>query len=390
MGKTQYTLDSTVRLIIKILVVILIFFSIRYLYGVLLPFVVGWLIAYFIHPLVCFIQYRIRVKSRIVSIILALLLVCGVLFGLGMLIIPIIYEEMSKIIPLVDKYLQDINAYPFINEVLIKNLQIHFEALDYKKLISLDTLNVIIGKVVPQFWGLMSNLWQIVLAIGTMFFTVLYVIFILKDYEKLSDNMIKLFPKHYRNFAQELQTDLSGAMNRYFRGQALICLIIAILYSIGFTIIGLPMAIVMGILMGILSFVPYLHSLGFIPVIFFAFVNSAETGNSLGLMLLGILIVFVIIQLSTDAFLVPRIMGKNGAESCNNTTIIVYFRSDVRFLGAYHSTTLHHYCHSLLQTFGNRKRNDNKRLITSKIQQPNLDSRLRSVVIRYFYNRYYL
>ncbi|MFC2719012.1 MAG: AI-2E family transporter [Bacteroidota bacterium] len=311
MGKTQYTLDSTVRLIIRILVVILIFFSIRYLYGVLLPFVVGWLIAYFIHPLVCFIQYRIRVKSRIVSIILALLLVCGVLFGLGMLIIPIIYEEMSKIIPLVDKYLQDINVYPFINEVLIKNLQIHFEALDYKKLISLDTLNVIIGKVVPQFWGLMSNLWQVVLAIGTMFFTVLYVIFILKDYEKLSDNMIKLFPKHYRNFAQELQTDLSGAMNRYFRGQALICLIIAILYSIGFTIIGLPMAIVMGILMGILSFVPYLHSLGFIPVIFFAFVNSAETGNSLGLMLLGILIVFVIIQLSTDAFLVPRIMGKN-------------------------------------------------------------------------------
>ena len=66
----------------------------------------------------------------------------------------------------------------------------------------------------------------------------------------------------------------------------------------------------MGILRGILSRVPYLHTFGFVPVIFFAVAGSIETGSSLWLMLLGVLIVFVVIQVTTDALIVPKIMGR--------------------------------------------------------------------------------
>ena len=100
-------------------------------------------------------------------------------------------------------------------------------------------------------------------------------------------------------------------MNQYFRGQALIGLIVGILYCIGLSIIGLPMAIAMGLMMGVLTIVPYLHSIGFIPIIFFGFVGSVENRGSFGVMLLGIFIVFAVIQLLTDMYLVPKIMGKN-------------------------------------------------------------------------------
>lgn len=311
MKNQQYTLDSTVRLVIRVLVIIGVFFIIKNLSGVLLPFVIGWFIAYLIYPLVCFIQYKLRVKNRILSIVLALLFIFGIIIGSCALILPMIYHEMAKIIPMLISYLEDLGNYPFVNEIILKNLQQYFEAVNYEQLISLDTLNAIMGMLLPQFWGLISSVWQLLLTIISIFIVFLYLVFILNEYEKLSKNLIKMFPLKYRRFASELQGELSSAMNQYFRGQALICLIVGVLYCIGFSIIGLPMAIIMGILIGVLSIVPYLHSFGFIPVIFFAFLNSVETNSSLFVMLLGVLIVFIIIQVSTDMFLVPKIMGKN-------------------------------------------------------------------------------
>lgn len=310
MKNNPYTLDSTVRLVIRLLIIVGLFLLVKNLSGVLLPFVIGWFIAYLMYPLVCFIQNKMRVKSRIISIVLALVFVFGIIIGGCVLILPVVFNEFAKILPMLISYLEDIGNYPFVNDVILKNLQQYFVDFDYEQLLSLETLNAIIGKILPQFWGLISSVWQFLLTLVTLFIILLYLVFILNEYEKLNENIIKLFPVKYRRFASELQNELSLAMNQYFRGQSLICLITAVLYSIGFSIIGLPMAIVMGILIGVLSIVPYLHSFGFIPVIFFAFVHSVETGGSLFLMLLGVLIVFVIIQGSTDAFFVPRIMGQ--------------------------------------------------------------------------------
>jgi Predicted permease len=66
----------------------------------------------------------------------------------------------------------------------------------------------------------------------------------------------------------------------------------------------------MGLLIGLLTMVPYLKSLALIPALSLGLLQSVETGQSLGSILLGIAIVFVVIQLLEDLFLTPRIMGK--------------------------------------------------------------------------------
>jgi predicted PurR-regulated permease PerM len=99
-------------------------------------------------------------------------------------------------------------------------------------------------------------------------------------------------------------------MNRYFRGQALIALIVGIMFSIGFSIIGLPMAIVFGIFVGILNLVPYLQTIAVAPALLLVLLQSAQTGQSFISAFLGLLIVFLIVQGTQDMILVPRIMGK--------------------------------------------------------------------------------
>jgi predicted PurR-regulated permease PerM len=99
-------------------------------------------------------------------------------------------------------------------------------------------------------------------------------------------------------------------MNRYFRGQGLIALIVGVLFMIGFSITGLPLAILFGLLMGILNLIPYLKTIAIIPGALLAFLQSAETGQSYLSVLLWLIIIFIIVQLIEDLILVPKIMGK--------------------------------------------------------------------------------
>ena len=306
-----YTFDSFIRLLINVVIILAIFLLLNKLSGVLLPFLIGWLIAYLIHPLVKFFQYRAKVKNRILSVVIALVLVIGAVVGLGCLIIPLISNEIARTIPILTNYAHNLGNDFAFNEhfkafVAKINLQI-----DHNELFSLETLEKIYAKIFPHFWNLVSGTWQFLLSIFMIFIIFLYVIFILKDYEKINNGFINIIPKKFRRFTSQLLDDVSQATNRYFRGQGLVAFIVGVLFAIGFSIIGLPMAIMFGILLGILNLVPYLQTIGVVPVLFFAFLKSLETGTSFWTILLGVVIVFLVVQAIQDLFLVPKIMGKN-------------------------------------------------------------------------------
>ena len=94
------------------------------------------------------------------------------------------------------------------------------------------------------------------------------------------------------------------------RGQSLVALCVGILFCIGFTIIGFPMAIGLGILIGIMDLIPYLHTFALIPTVFLALMKSADTGQNFWIILLSALAVFVVVQIIADMILTPKIMGK--------------------------------------------------------------------------------
>ena len=98
--------------------------------------------------------------------------------------------------------------------------------------------------------------------LAVVFVCLLYIIFLLIDYEKISKNWANYVPERYRHNIQTLMSDLDKHMNGYFRGQALIASIVGILFAIGFQIIGLPMGIAMGLIIGVFNLIPYMQALG--------------------------------------------------------------------------------------------------------------------------------
>ena len=93
----KYTFDRVVRIVIALAIIVAIALLVNRLSGVLLPFLIGWLLAYLMHPMVKFVQYKMRVGHRGVSIFITLLSISVVLTGLVVALVPAISSEIRQI-----------------------------------------------------------------------------------------------------------------------------------------------------------------------------------------------------------------------------------------------------------------------------------------------------
>ncbi len=163
--------------------------------------------------------------------------------------------------------------------------------------------------VVKGIWGAISGVYGVVGAIFGIVTYLLQLVFLMLDFQSLSESWKKYIPEKYKSFVLQLAMDLEDQMNGYFRAQTKVVISVAILFAIGFKIIGLPFAIMLGILVGLLNYIPYMQLTGIIPALGLAAINSLDTGSSIWLSMSLVAIVFAIIQLIQEVFLTPRFMG---------------------------------------------------------------------------------
>jgi predicted PurR-regulated permease PerM len=163
--------------------------------------------------------------------------------------------------------------------------------------------------ILPTVGNWISSGLSALAGVAVVFICLLYIIFILMDMDKFRDEWINYVPKKFRRKAMMLAEDLDRNLNAYFRGQAMIALMVGILFAIGFQLIGLPMGIAMGLIIGVLNLVPYMQALGIPPCIILALIQSAESGRPVWLCLLLVAVVFIVVQTLQDLVLTPRIMG---------------------------------------------------------------------------------
>ncbi len=281
MKEKTITLDQLVRWVGVGLLVLGILLLVNYLSSVLLPFFVAWLLAYLLYPMVKFVQYKLHVGNRALSIVITLVFVIALLGGVIYLIIPPMIEQFEKLGSLATDYIQKVAHIRDIPGAIQD--WINQNNREIEKFFKSSTFTDSIKTVLP---GLFNVLGQ------------------------LTENWIRIFPKKSRPFWQGLGKDAGQALNNYVRGQGTVALIMGILFCIGFTIIDFPMAIGLGIMIGLMDLVPYLHTFALIPTVLLALLKSADTGQNFWVILIMALAVFIIVQLICDMIVTPKVMGK--------------------------------------------------------------------------------
>ncbi len=309
MERKKITFDSFIRGTIGCVIVVGILMLVERLSGVLLPFFIAWLIAYMMYPLVKFFQYKLRLKSRIIAILCSLLVITLAGVGIFYLLIPPMISEIGRMNDLVVTYITN-GAGGNVPRQLSEFIHEYIDLRALNQLLSEENILDALKNTVPQMWSLIAESINIIISILTSFIILLYLIFILLDYEAIAEGWLHLLPTKYRKFASSLVYDVQEGMNKYFRGQALVAFCVGILFSIGFLIIDFPMAIALGLFIGALNMVPYLQIIGFLPTTMLAILKASDTGQSFWIIIAGALAVFTIVQIIQDTLLVPKIMGK--------------------------------------------------------------------------------
>ena len=310
MERKKITFDSFIRAVILGAIIIGVLMLLKRLSGVLLPFFLAWLIAYLIYPLVSFFQHKLRLKNRIISIFCALFTLSVIGSVAFYLLVPPMIQEFLRVKDLLIEYFSTThtasNVPTTLSEFIRQNIDLHI----LEQMISQENILDALKVTVPKLWSLISESINLLFGFFTVFLILLYIVFILLDYESISEGWAHLMPKKYRKTVTGILNDVKDGMNRYFRGQALVALCVGILFSIGFLIIDFPLAIGLGLFIGALNMVPYLQIIGFVPTIMLAILKAADTGDNFWIIIASATAVFIVVQIIQDGYLVPRIMGK--------------------------------------------------------------------------------
>lgn len=301
-----YTFDRVVRMLITIVVLAAIVWLVDLLSSVLLPFLVAWLIAYLLEPFVQYNRRLLRVRNRWLPIFMTLFETVLLLSVLAIFVVPSVLDEMHQVSGLISRYLENGSSVSLIPVSVQEYIR---ENIDFAE-ISRQLTSQDVRSILDTLGSLISGSYDIVLGIFNWFIVLLYVVFIMLDYERLLRGFKHMVPPKYRAVTFKITNDVKDSMNHYFRGQALVAFIVGILFSIGFLIIGLPLAVVLGLFIGLLNLIPYLQLISLIPATLLCLVYSVSGHIDFWTIWCETMGVYIIVQCIQDLFLTPKIMGR--------------------------------------------------------------------------------
>ena len=304
----EITFDKFIRWAGIVTLVIAVLYITNYLSEVLLPFFIAWFFAYLLYPVVKFIENKLHVKVRAISILLAMGAAIAIVGGVIWLIIPPMIDQFDKLGEVLTRWVHQTTHTNNLTMLIKEWLQDNQTTIE--RFLKSKDFSDALKTTMPKVFSVVSQTATVLMSIVASMITLLYMFFILLDYETLTANWVRIFPKKNRPFWTALMKDVERELNNYIRGQGMVSLCMGIMFCIGFTIIGFPMAIGLGILIGIMDLVPYLHTFALIPTAFLAMLKAADTGQNFWVVFGLAVLVFCVVQVITDMVVTPKIMGK--------------------------------------------------------------------------------
>lgn len=364
MFESKITQERLLKGIIIVAIFVGIVLLLRYLSGVLMPFVAALLIAYLLRPIVCFfersrtffaieylfglITYKVKnlfkkkdaettpaptmwkratadkdeagkivypacsSARRVPAVFITLIIVIALFVMACLLLIPPMVEQGESLSRLITSYVQNKAQNTVLPDFVNEQIQSMLVSVDVKSLLMDANVLGVAKSLAQSTWGVVSQSLGVIMGFISSLISVLYLIFIMIDYEKVTNRILNLIPQgdsNYRSKSYSILKKVETNMSKYFQAQALIATIVGILFAIGFSIINLPMAIGLGLMIGLLNMVPYLQTIGLIPSLLFATLQALESGNDVLWAIIAVLAVFIVVQTIQDTILTPKIMG---------------------------------------------------------------------------------
>ncbi|TAK77861.1 MAG: AI-2E family transporter [Gammaproteobacteria bacterium] len=216
--------------------------------SILTPFLLGALLAYLADPLVKRLdRWGVPHTGSVISIFVALFMLFLLLI---FLLFPLIQQQINTLIDVIPQavtWLQE-TALPWIKEY------VNVETLKATLSASISKTGLIYHAVITSGYTMVEWLVNLVLTPVVMFY-------LLRDWDQVLQGINSLLPRSIEPTVVKLAKECDAVLGEFFRGQLLVMLAMCVIYSLGLTMVGLQIGVVLGVIGGLLSIVPYLGSI---------------------------------------------------------------------------------------------------------------------------------
>ena len=266
-----------------------------------LPVIMAGILYYLMNPVVDYFEKK-GIK-RIYSIIGLFIFVVGLIVWGIVVIIPKIQEQSISFVNNFPNYMSiaEKTVNDFLSSSMFSQVQAQLEQ-SWEKIFAwfteiIQNFSKSSLKNLGNFFGAIAS---VVVAIITTPFILFY---LLRDGEKLAPAVVQVLPTKWRKPTLKILKEMNDQVSSYIRGQLTVAFLVALIFTLGFSIIRLDYAVTLGIMAGFLNLIPYLGSfLAMIPAVFLGIVGGP-------LLLVKVLVVFVIEQTLEGRFISPLILG---------------------------------------------------------------------------------
>jgi len=268
----------------------------------LLPFVAGAALAYFLDPVVNRLsQWRVPRWLGTAIVLLGFVLSVTLLL---LLIVPLIQTQVETLLVALPTYIEILRTkfMPRIYEWLHRLSPTDVENLR-------EAAGTYAGSAVTLAGGVLRNIvtkgFALFDIIALLVITPVVAFYLLRDWPKVTHTVDSLVPREQHGLVRRAIAEIDRTLSGFLRGQALVCLSLGLIYGTGLTLVGLHYGATIGIIAGVLSFIPYVgSSFGLVVSMVFAFIQFDEATP-----IVLTFCVFLFGQIMEGYVLTPKLVG---------------------------------------------------------------------------------
>jgi predicted PurR-regulated permease PerM len=271
---------------------------------ILLPFVAGLAIAYFLTPLTDRLE-RLGV-NRLVAALLIIVVVVLALIYLILLVAPILSGQLLSFIESVPGYVTKLQtllsdrSLPWVQKLLGAGFSAD------KSIGDLMTQGV--GWLTTFLHSLWSGGRALVSIFSLVVVTPVVAFYLIYDWHRMIRTVDGWIPLHQRDTVRALALEVDAAISGFLRGQTGVCLILGSFYALALTLAGLNFGLLIGLISGLITFIPYVGSMTGLVLSFGVAVAQFWPNYGSILMVLGI---FLVGQFVEGNVLSPKLVGES-------------------------------------------------------------------------------
>lgn len=278
---------------------------------ILSPLFIGFVIAWLFSPLVTKITKK--GMPRILASILVYTVFISLLIVIFRIFIPVLYEEINELLGTLPSIITKVSD--FINNIFIK-FETHgldVESIKNNVLMTINNYGANISETLPN--TLITTISALFSGLGNILFGLIIGIYMLFDFDNLSNTLIKFLPKRYQMETMQLLNNIGIEVRKCVNGTLLVACMVFICDVVGFAAVGLKAALLFGLFCGITDLIPYIGPyLGTAVATVVGLTQSPLTG-------ILVFIIACIVQLIESYVLQPVVMSK--ATNLHPVVIIV-------------------------------------------------------------------